>query len=487
MADHLPGAEDGESGSINFTPHRIREAVDKHTDLSWVPDTFDVGLVTQVNGVWTEPARFLATSLGLWMERLLAGVVRNYKLMGHEAVVTEMNNAGRSRAAIKEFTKAIYDEVLRMGYDAHEKRTASVLSPCTFLRESRFDAVSRYFESAVCGGRWATVSDEVLVGRLLLMCTVAVNQKPEAMHYVLENHITLIEDFPDSHNELTIVLRDLWAHAPINKAIAEQHLKKSFGSTLEAVQAFLSSRQVKGKSSSCACPGNAQCRLGRRRPPFTKTTICRAQPWAMHRETSPKSGVQVLDQWRESCASLAGTLPLLRCFNGPPPTLTRRLFTLTQTNPIPNPNPNPQPPTPSPTLTLTAGMLGDSSVRSSLLEAVKHGGELAVVDCLKYRTYTVKGKKRTSGIKHANAVRPCMIGRAVTGSWGRMSMRRQGEREAVLPGDNSVAPQLAKFPSRRVEAFIENCEQCGTTHKQQTVCVGGWVGGWVYGCGCVPT
>ena len=66
-------------------------------------------------------------------------------------------------------------------------------------------------------------------------------------------------------------------------------------------------------------------------------------------------------------------------------------------------------------------------------------------------------------------------------------MRRQGEREAVLPGDNSVAPQLAKFPSRRVEAFIENCEQCGTTHKQQTVCVGGWVGGWVYGCGCVPT
>ena len=122
-------------------------------------------------------------------------------------------------------------------------------------------------------------------------------------------------------------------------------------------------------------------------------------------------------------------------------------------------------------------MLGDSSVTSSLLEAVKHGGELAVVGCLKYRKFTVKGKRQTSGIKHASAVRPFMIGRAMLHSWGRMTMRRQGKREAVLPGDNSVAPQLAKFPSRRVEAFIENCERCGTTHKTQTECV--WVGVWV--------
>jgi hypothetical protein len=90
----------------------------------------------------------------------------------------------------------------------------------------------------------------------------------------------------------------------------------------------------------------------------------------------------------------------------------------------------------------------------------RHGGELAAVDCIRYRMLRAKGsgKKRASGIKHAKTVRPFMIGRAMTGAWARMSMQRQGVQESVLPGDNALAPSLAAMPMRRVEAFMENCE-----------------------------
>jgi hypothetical protein len=377
-----------------------------------VPDTFDLNLWVTVNGVGTEPARFLATSLGLWLERILAGLVRNYMLMGYEAVVKEMKAAGRTAGAIKQFTKAQFDSVVQAGYVAHEERTSKVLSPGTFLRESRFDAVSRFFASASCGGRWAAESDEVLVGRLLVICMVAVNNKPEVVHHMLQKHVELFENFPDSHAELTITLRDLWADAPRNKSIAEQRLQSSFGSTREAVEVFISS--LKKRSSTCACPHSANCRLGRRRPPFVKTTICRAQPWALHRETSQqasKSGLAVDDQWSESCAS-------------------------------------------------AAAMLADTSTMASLLKAATHGGELAVVDCIKYRKLRAKGgvKARSSGIKHAKTVRPVMMARVFTGAWARMSMQRQGVQESVLPGDNALAPSLAAMPMRRVEAFMENCE-----------------------------
>lgn len=406
----MPGAEDGEAGSINFTPQRIRESIDKYIDLSWVPDTFDLDLTVTVSGAATEPARFLATSIGLWLERILAGLVRNYKLMGYEAIVKELRATHRSSAAIKNFTKETFDAIVQAGYHDHEARTSNVLSPGPFLRESRFATVSRFFASAVCGGRWAKVSDEMLVVRLLLMSFVAANQKPEAVHYVLENHIKLIENFPESHSELTILLRDLWAEAPRNKAVAEEQLLKSFGSTREAVEAFLSTLNAR-KKSTCACSQAAHCRLGRRRPPFVKTTICRAQPWAMHRETSAKtsqSGRIVDDQWRESVADVA------------------RIFT-------------------------------DSCAKTELLNAVADGGELDLVAVIQFRTYTKQGQKCRSGIKHAKTVRPHMISRIMHGAWARMSMQRQGLREAVLPGDNAKAPSLAPLPSRRVEAFMENC------------------------------
>ena len=380
-----------------------------------MPHEFDLDLTITVNGVGTEPARFLATSLGLWLERILAGLVRNYKLIGYKAVVEAMVEAKRPPNAIDEFTEAHFNRVLEAGYEAYEKSTANVLSPGTFLRESRFDAVSRFFASAACvGGRWEAVSDEVLVGRLLLICMVAVNHKPEAVQHVLKNCIEQIENFPDSHSELTITLRDLWADAPRNKDIAEWELrpKRPHESTRDAVNAFVAT--LKGKRSTCACPVDARCQLGRRRPPFVKTTICRAQPWAMHRETSPqvsKSGMVVDDQWRESCASVAA-------------------------------------------------MLVDSSTMASLLKAVTHGGELAVVDCIKYRTLHAKGvkKKRSSGIKHAKAVRPFMIARLILGAWARMTMQREGVQELELPGDNALAQSLAPMPMRRVEAFMEHCE-----------------------------
>ena len=83
-----------------------------------------------------------------------------------------------------------------------------------------------------------------------------------------------------------------------------------------------------------------------------------------------------------------------------------------------------------------------------------------MVDCIKYRTLHAKGvkKKRSSGIKHAKAVRPFMIARLILGAWARMTMQREGVQELELPGDNALAPSLAPMPMRRVEAFMEHCE-----------------------------
>eukprot|EP00966_Prymnesium_polylepis_P226346 5235940-Prymnesium_polylepis.1 len=60
--------------------------------------------------------------------------------MGYDAVVKAMREANRPRNAIEQLTKAHFESVLKAGYVAHEERTAKVLSPGTFLRESRFDA-----------------------------------------------------------------------------------------------------------------------------------------------------------------------------------------------------------------------------------------------------------------------------------------------------------------------------------------------------------
>ena len=60
------------------------------------------------------------------------------------------------------------------------------------------------------------MSHDLLLKNLLVTFWAAVNERPEAVRYLLNNRIDLIEGFPESKEDLVVFLRDLWAIAPAN-------------------------------------------------------------------------------------------------------------------------------------------------------------------------------------------------------------------------------------------------------------------------------
>lgn len=149
-----------------------------------------------------------------------------------------------------------------------------MLSPGTFLHESRFKYVSLLFVSLTAPkGRWSACSPRVRAGRLLVMFWVSINLKPEVVKEAFDHRILgMVEAFPRSKEELNCVLRDLWVDAPVNGG-------------RDKVIATLSEMGAR----KCACEASAKCVIGPRpsgSSTFVKATICRYQPMSYHRETA---------------------------------------------------------------------------------------------------------------------------------------------------------------------------------------------------------
>ena len=67
------------------------EAAEKYIDVEWLPPEFNLDEKHYIGGLWTEPKRFIALSIGPWLERRLAGVIRVYLQLGYQGMCSYPN------------------------------------------------------------------------------------------------------------------------------------------------------------------------------------------------------------------------------------------------------------------------------------------------------------------------------------------------------------------------------------------------------------
>ena len=417
---------DLERGSAEWNPAAYRQVIDECTNFEWLPDEFDITEIHIVENVRMEANRFVAACLGTWLQRRRAGICRKYKTLGYEGVVQEMREVGRSEAAIAAFTPAVMEQCINLGYKEHLKATAKVLSPGTFLDESRFYMCWLFLahnvglkagsvpSTAVASGSWGQLSEIDLLGRIVAMALAVTNMRPEAGQFFLNKHGVLLEEFcsPQSsagqmqEKVINIVAaqRDLWTEAPVNGG-------------LDRVQAATADAQTKSADRGCSCDARVRCHFGRHtRCGFRQVTIDRAQPMGSHCSFN-KENTLVPSQASEAWTA---------CH--------RLIF--------------------------------DKKQMAELLEAAKNGGESAIDKLLRHKRVTKKSASTGAseilhvssvGIIHVQNVRAKMCSRLVFALWQRLRLQRGIEaklgNEIPIPGDASVGPSLAPEPLKRVMAF----------------------------------
>jgi hypothetical protein len=403
---HLHSEADADEGETRKGAGFMREAFKAMIGHPlWLPPDFDIQERVLICGAQVSVNRLACNALHLWLDRRLASLGRLWKRIGYKAVIrairTECSSAKRPASLARQLSQTVFERAVCLAYDDHLTRTASVLYPGCFFDDSRTLALFAWLVDASRLGvrsKWTAATTRSSIRLILVASWVAIQLRPEAFQAFLDNRPALILNFQRKGGKFALVaaMREWWAQAPANKA-------------------FVASLQDEADSDApvdkgCQCLEGSGCVFGRRaQERAVKVAPQRAQMLSYHRATKKKGVTEISSN--EACRS-ADSLD---------------------------------------------AFLSHDAQMSSTEEAIQSGGERALYDVLYSRDGPTKAgvKGPKLGIEFISDVRANMMARLVFYAYWYIQCRLRGGNEIFLPHSSSP-PRLAKYPSQRVLAFVED-------------------------------
>ena len=374
----------------------------------WLPPDFDIHERVLICGAAVSVNRLACNALHLWLDRRLATLGRLWKRIGYKGVIdairTECSSAMRPASLARQLSKRVFERAVHLAYDDHLTRTAGVLYPGCFFDDSRTLALFAWLADATRLGlrsKWAPANTRSSISLILVASWVALQLKPEAFQAFLVQRAALIQNFQRKGGKFALIaaMREWWAQAPANAALV---------ATLQGED--VSEAPV---DTGCQCLEGSGCVFGRRaQERAVKVAAQRAQGMSYHRATKKKGVTEISSN--EACRSADSLQAFLRHD-------------------------------------------AQMSRTQEAIQSFEAGGERALYDVLYSRSGPTKAgvKGPKLGLEFISDVRANMMARLVFYAYWYVQCRLSGGNEMRLP-HNKAAPCLAKYPSQRVLAFVED-------------------------------